>query len=153
MTTVAQPVNGQDINLAARATRNALELLLADHGTSFRPLAAMNVIASRGAALEPEDVVASLSNAFDVENEPVKTILHGLETRGLVRRTTSTVDGKRHFELTEEGKAEHQRLSALTATLTAELYRGFEAEDLATTRRVLVALTERANARVAAMLG
>lgn len=152
MTTVAPPVTGQDINLAARATRQALEVLLAEQGTSFPPLAAMNVIVSRGATLDTNAVIATLGNALDVDPDTIRAVLHGLEARGLVRRTTSTVDRKPHFEMTAEGSAEHQRLSALTAALTAELYRDFDAEDLATTRRILVTLTERANTHVSAAL-
>ena len=152
MTLVAQPVTGQDINLAARATRQALDVLLAEQGTSFPPLAAMNAIGSRGATLEANAVVAMLGNALDVDPETIRTILHGLEARGLVRQVTSNADGKTHFELTAAGTAEHRRLSAVTAALTAELYRDFDAEDLATTRRILVTLTERANAHVSLTL-
>jgi len=147
MTTVAQPVTGQDINLAARATRKALELLLAEQGTAFPPLAAMNVIASRGALLSREAVVRTLANALDVDPQSVQTIVHGLQTRGLVRPTPDD-----HFELTAAGAAEHARLTTITGGLTRQLYRDFSPEDLATTRRVLVTLTERAEQHVAAGL-
>jgi DNA-binding MarR family transcriptional regulator len=146
MTAATLPVTGQDINLAARATRKALEILLAEQGTSFPPLATMNVIVSRGGSLDREALVRTLANAMDVDPQTIETVIHGLEARGLVKQTGA------HYELTPEGSAEHRRISAITAELTARLYRDFEPEDLAVTRRVLVTLTERAEAHVASSL-
>jgi DNA-binding MarR family transcriptional regulator len=149
MTTVGQPVNGQDINLAASATRTVLEVLLAEQGTSFAPFAAMNQMVALGPSANRDELVRRLGAAFQVDDATVLALLHGLQARGLVRQTTpSAADTTVHVQLTAEGEAEHQRLSSLVAAVTAELYRGFDAEDLATTRRVLVTLTERASAQV-----
>jgi hypothetical protein len=57
-----------------------------------------------------------------------------------------------HLELTPEGSAELQRLNAIIGGITAELYRDFDPDELAITRRVLVTLTERADAYIAASL-
>jgi DNA-binding MarR family transcriptional regulator len=152
MTVTARPVTGQDINLAARATRKALELLLAEQGASFPPLATMNAIVARGGSVQREELVRVLASALDVEAQTVAIIVHGLQTRGLVRDVPSTSDGTPHVELTPAGSTEHQRLSAIIGGLTDELYRDFGPDDLATTRRVLVTLTERAEGRVAASL-
>ena len=152
MTVSAPPITGQDINLAARATRKALELLLAEQGASFPPLATMNAIVARGASFQREELVRFLGRALDLDAQTVAMILHGLQTRGLVRDVASTSDATIHVELTPEGAAEHQRLNAIVGGLTAELYRDFDSDDLATARRVLVTLTERAEARVAASL-
>jgi DNA-binding MarR family transcriptional regulator len=150
MTSVGQPVNGQDINMAARASRKALEVVLAEQGTSFAPLAMLNTLVSRGGAMDHAALIAQLTHGLDVNAETVLTVLHGLETRGLARVTT---DAAPRVELTLEGQAEHARLSAITAELTRRLYAGFEADELAATRRVLVTLTERADAHVAASVG
>jgi DNA-binding MarR family transcriptional regulator len=146
MTTVAQPVTGQDINLAARATRKALEVVLAEQGFAFAPLATLNTIAGRGAVLDRQSLVRFLASAFDVDQQSVHTILHGLERRGLVHHT----DGR--VALTATGTAELGRLNAITGQLTQQLYRDFDPDDLAATRRVLVTLTERAEAHVASSL-
>jgi DNA-binding MarR family transcriptional regulator len=149
MTTVTQPpVTGQDINLAARATRKALEVLLAEQGASFQPLATLNSIAARGATLDAEALVRNLANAFDVDSQTVHSVLHGLQARGLVRQTPSHADSQSHFELTADGAQELQRLNAIVGQLTAKLYRDFDPQELATTRQVLVTLTERAEAYV-----
>ena len=54
------------------------------------------------------------------------------------------------MELIPTGEAEHQRLTAIVGKATAQLYSGFDAEDLATTRRVLVTVTERVSAQLRA---
>jgi DNA-binding MarR family transcriptional regulator len=153
MTTVTQPVNGQDINVAAAATRKLLEVLLAEQGTSFGPMATLNTLASpRGASLDRDALVANLSGALGVDATSVSGILHGLQARGLVE-LTAPAGGEVRFRLTEAGIAEQQRLSQVVAGVTTELYSGFDPADLATTRQVLVALTERANTRLRTTLG
>ena len=149
MTAIAQPVTGQDINLAARATRQVLEVLLAEQGTSFTPFAALNQIVVLGPSVDRDGLVRRLGSAFALDDASVPAILHGLQARGLVHQTTSSgAAASAQVELTAAGEDEHQRLTRLVAGLTAELYRGFDADDLATTRRVLVAVTERATAQI-----
>ncbi len=150
MTAVGQPVTGQDINMAARATRQALEVVLAEQGTAFPPLAMLNTLVSRGGAVDHAALVAQLARGLDVNAESVRTVLHGLETRGLVRMSS---DAASRVQLTPEGQAEHRRLSAIISELTDALYAGFDADELAVTRRVLVTLTERADTHVAAAVG
>jgi DNA-binding MarR family transcriptional regulator len=151
MTTVAQPVNGQDIAVAARASRQVLDVLLAEQGTSFAPFATMNTVVALGRSLDCDALVRHLGAAFDVDATTVRSLLHGLEALGLVQQTAES-GPELHYQLTREGQAEQQRLSKLAAGVAAELYRGFNAEELATTRRVLVALTERAAAQVRSAL-
>jgi DNA-binding MarR family transcriptional regulator len=150
MTAVGQPVNGQDINMAARATRKALDVVLAEQGTSFPPLALLNTLTSRGGVLERATLIAQLARGLDVNAETVQTILHGLETRGLV---AVGAPEPTQVQLTPEGQAEHRRLTTVIGGLTDALYAGLEADELAVTRRVLVTLTERADAHVAAAVG
>ena len=153
MTTTAQPVNGQDINVAAAATRKVLEVLLAEQGTSFGPMATLNTIASPlGAALDREALVAHLSGALGVDATSVRGILHGLQARGLVELTGAAGPDAR-FQLTAAGIAEQRRVSQVIAGVTTELYSGLDPADLATTRQVLVVLTERANTRLRTTLG
>jgi DNA-binding MarR family transcriptional regulator len=146
MTTVGQPVTGQDINMAARAARTALDVVLAEQGTSFPPLAMLNTIVSRGNAMDRDALIAQLASGLVVNAETVLIVLHGLETRGLVR---TIGDETPRVELTPAGNAEHGRLTSIVGELTRALYAGFDAEDLAVTRRVLVTLTDRADAHVA----
>jgi DNA-binding MarR family transcriptional regulator len=150
MTAVGQPVTGQDINMAARATRKALDVVLAEQGTSFPPLALLNTLVSRGAAMDRDALVAQLARGLDVNAETVLTVLHGLESRGLAAVTGG---GTLQVRLTDAGQTEHRRLTSIVSGLTSVLYAGFDAEELAVTRRVLVTLTERADAHVVATVG
>ena len=71
MTTVGQPVTGQDINMAARATRKALDVVLAEQGTSFPPLAALNTLVSRGGALDRGTLIAQLARGMSYAKDRV----------------------------------------------------------------------------------
>jgi DNA-binding MarR family transcriptional regulator len=150
MTSVRRPVTGQDISMAARATRKALDVVLAEQGTSFPPLAMLNTLVSRGAVLDRDALITQLARGLDVNAETVLTVLHGLETRGLLR---VSADATPRVQLTPDGQDEHRRLTAIISGLTDALYAGFDTDDLAVTRHVLVALTERADAHVAATVG
>jgi len=146
MTIAATPLSGQDIGLAARATRKALDVVLAELGFAFAPLATLNSIVSRGAALDREALIRFLASAFDVDPQTVVTVLHGLESRGLIQEA----DG--YFALTPDGTAELGRLNASVGGLTQKLYGDLDPDDLVAARRVLVTLTERAEAHVASVL-
>lgn len=141
--TATQPVNGQDINVAARAVRTLLDDLLAAEGTSFAPSATLNFIATRGPSIPREVLVRDLGAGLDVDPSTVLALLRHLQARGLVRQSTAVV------ELTAAGETEQRRLQALVAAATTELYRGFDPVDLATTRRVLVTVTERVATQMA----
>ena len=150
MTSGGQPVNGQDINMAARATRKALDVVLAEQGTSFPPLGMLNTLVAEGGVMDRDTLIARLARGLDVNQDTVLTVLHGLDTRGLLEATDEVTP---RIRLTPEGRAEHRRLTAIVGGLTSVLYAGFDAEELAVTRRVLVTLTERSDAHVAATVG
>jgi hypothetical protein len=63
MTTSTQPVTGQDIAVAAKATRTLLDMLLAEAGTSFAPFATLNTVAVRGPSVSRADLLRSLGAA------------------------------------------------------------------------------------------
>jgi DNA-binding MarR family transcriptional regulator len=147
---VQQPVTGQDINVAARATRRLLEGLLAEAGTSFPTSATLNTLVARGPSVPKEHLVRELGAGLDVDSSTVLALLRHLKTRGLVRETRPGGEATPlHIELTPAGEAEHRRLRTIVGAATAELYSGFDADDLATARRVLVTVTERAAAQLA----
>ena len=69
-------------------------------------------------------------------------LLARLEDRGLASGTAA--DGPGPAEATSEGAALHASLAAAVGPTTRELFAGLDADDLATTRRVLTQVTERA---------
>ena len=135
----AQPVNGQDINVAAQAVRSVLEVVLAEAGTTFPPFATMNTLAARGPQVTRDALVAEIASGLQVDEATVRAILRGLQSRGLVTRTSGP-DSSVRVEFTPEGEAEHRRLRTLVQAATVDLYKELDPEALATTRLVLVAL-------------
>ena len=57
------------------------------------------------------------------------------------------------MRITDAGRELFDRTSAETAPISARVYAGIPAEDLAAARRVLAHVTERANAELAALAG
>ena len=88
-----------------------------------------------------------LGAGLDVDSSTVLALLRHLQSRGLVRETRPAGEATEgtpvHVELTPDGEAEHRRLRTIVGAAAAELYSGFDADELATTRRVLVTVTER----------
>jgi DNA-binding MarR family transcriptional regulator len=148
-TATAQPVTGQDINLAAQAVGRLRDGLLAEAGTSFPTSAALNTIVTRGPSVPRESLMRELGSGLDVDASTVQVLLRALQARGLIRQTRPAGEGTAvHIELTPDGEAEHRRLGAIVGAAVAELYGGIDADDLATTRRVLVTVTERVSAQL-----
>jgi DNA-binding MarR family transcriptional regulator len=142
--TTAPPVTGQDINVAARATRKLLDVLLAEAGTSFAPFVTLNAVATRGPSVSRVELVRVLGPGLDVDGSTILALLQHLQSRGFVRQTRSSGDETAvQVELTPDGETEYRRLQKIVGAATSELYGGLDPDDLATTRRVLVTVTER----------
>lgn len=56
------------------AARRALEVLLAEQGTSFEPTATLNAIVGVGKSLDRDGFVQYLSNALRVDVQTVRTL-------------------------------------------------------------------------------
>ncbi|SRR6266498_1154585 len=148
--TQALPVTGLDINLAARATRAVLVELLHQAGTTFPDWAVLNSIGASGGTLEYEALRDRLAAGLGADEPAIAGLLEQLRAAGLIReRSGAAGSGAVSLELTADGDALYQRLQAAVGQLTAQLYSGLDADDLAITRRVLLEVTQRANARLA----
>ena len=143
-TIAAPPFTGQDINVAARAVRRLIDVLLAEAGTSFFPFAILNVIDGSGPSVELTALTKRLGTGLDVDESTVLAWLRQLESLGLIRQSRRDGEQRVLVELTAEGVAEQRRLSTIGGQATAQLQSGFSADELATTRRVLTTLSERA---------
>jgi DNA-binding MarR family transcriptional regulator len=71
-------------------------------------------------------------------------LVEQLESAGLIRPVSGRGSGDAQVEMTEAGRALHQRITEGITRNSAELFGGIDVDDLATTRRVLVQVTERA---------
>ncbi|MEV4616502.1 MarR family winged helix-turn-helix transcriptional regulator [Kitasatospora sp. NPDC049258] len=139
-------LNGQIIGRAHHATRALLERLLAPAGLTFHQSLALNATADQGGSADREQLVARLTGALKVDPPVVLAALAGLTTAGLLAESP---DGPGRLALTERGRARQEEVRAAVAGLTARLYGGLPAEDLAVAARVLAVVTERADAEAA----
>jgi DNA-binding MarR family transcriptional regulator len=142
MTDSPTPLTGQDINVAARATRSVFDSLLRDAGTTFPVWVALNMLGTAGSRLPREVLRRNLTEGLDADPAAVDGLLDELGSAGLAEVGVAAV------ELTPDGTALHERLRDATADAAARLWSGFDPQDLATTRRVLLEVTERARAQV-----
>lgn len=141
--TTAPPLTGQDINVAASATRALFNIQLDRAGIAFEEWVALRALAAPGPA-QRATVRGRLAELLSVAPATVERLFDGLAARGLVREDGSgdapTVD------LTPEGRTVFEQVNNGGLAVAAELYGDMDADDLATTKRVLADVTERAKA-------
>ncbi|MGI8336097.1 MarR family winged helix-turn-helix transcriptional regulator [Actinomadura scrupuli] len=134
--TQAPPLTGQDIGLAANATRKLLDILLDRTGTTFDEWVALRTLALEGPVIPPAALLPDLAGKLSAGEPAVAALLDRLTARGLVQEG---------FALTADGQALFARLRDAVAGVTARMYGDLDAGDLAVTRRVLAQVTERAH--------
>jgi hypothetical protein len=143
--TTEGPVNGQDIGVAARATRAVLDQFLAGAGTEFESWIGLRVLAQAGEPVPRNRLVHQL--VANLGHDPASALLlvQRLSARGWYAAADSDA-----VTLTAEGAAFYATLVDGVAVITSELYGGIDPADLAAAKRVLVEVAERATDRAAA---
>jgi DNA-binding MarR family transcriptional regulator len=146
------PVTGQVIGETERALEPLISNLLGDLGTNFPTRVALQLIATKGPVVSPtaleRDLEQSLLERDLASQRDLSNVglLEQLEADGLIRRVAGPERGEVHVEMTERGRALHQRITEGIARNSKEIFGGIDIDDLATTRIVLVQITERARA-------
>ena len=137
-------LTGQDIAEAEGAVTRLLERALAKEGATRQDYIALRVLTLRGPYMSPGELHAFLAaqRQLGLTTAAAAELLAGLEGRGLASGTAA--DGPGPAQATPEGAARHASLAAAVAPATRELFAGFDPDDLATARRVLTRITERA---------
>jgi hypothetical protein len=136
-------LNGQIIGQAERSTRAVLDRLLADTGTDFTGWVTLNLLHTSDGTPDEATLTRRVAAGLKIADHTAREALDRLAADGLV----STHDGP--VTPTEAGTRRYQRIAAGIAQLTERLYGGLPAADLAAAGRVLVELTERADAELA----
>lgn len=142
--TDAPTLTGQDIGTAARATGALLNRLLSATGTDFQSWVVLNSLGTNGSALDRDKLVGRVVTGLKVDAPSVSATLAELLHSGLV----SEVDGS--VSLTPAGTDMFDGIRESIGGITRRIYGGLPADELAVAHRVLVAVTERANAELAA---
>jgi DNA-binding MarR family transcriptional regulator len=138
-TTSTPPITGRDINLAARATRDVLDVLLTEAGVSFNRWVALRTVALTG-PIDAGPLHDNLAADLRVDAAAADDLLADLGRSGLTSRQHGQV------ALTPAGDVLYRRIQSAVAQATTELYAGIDPGDLAVTARVLRQVTERAAA-------
>lgn len=123
---------------AARAFVRALTLRLAEHGVSFGHWAFLRILWERDGLTQRE-----LSEMAGVMEPTTFAALKAMEELGYVERRQVPENRKNvYVHLTVQGRALEKKLVPLAEDVNKVATRGVKAGELATTRRVLLAMLD-----------
>ncbi|WP_086729577.1 MarR family transcriptional regulator [Streptomyces carpinensis] len=145
MTTTAPPVNGRVIALAHYAGRALLEGVLARHGATFHQSVTLRAVVAAGGSIGPDELVGDVTGSLKTDESVVRGVIEELTATKLLEGDPAAS----RLRLTDAGRELYESTTTETAEISARLYAGIPAEDLAIAGRVLALITERANAQLA----
>ena len=143
--TTAPLADARALGLAHYAARGVLEHVLARHGVTFQQQIALRAAVSADAPQAPDELVTQVRGSLKADPADIRATLDEL----LVKRLL-VADGA-HLRPTDAGRELLAAIGAETAPVTARIWGGIPAEDLAAAGRVLSLVAERANAELAAL--
>ncbi|MET8504172.1 MarR family transcriptional regulator [Streptomyces sp. NPDC004787] len=143
--TLAAPADSRALGLAHYAARGVLEHFLARHGATFLQQVTLRAAVTAEAPQTADALVSQVRASLKSDPADVHAALGELLTRGLL-----VADGE-HLRPTEAGRALLAAVAAESAPVSARIWSGIPAEDLAAAGRVLALVAERANAELAGL--
>ncbi|MFJ2952124.1 MarR family transcriptional regulator [Streptomyces sp. NPDC087226] len=142
MTTIA---DSRTLGLAHYAARGVLEHVLALHGTTFQQQVALRAAVGADAPRTRDELEGQVRDSLKADPAAVRATIDELLDRRLL-----VMDGA-HLGPTDAGRQLLSSVGTRTAPISARIWGGIPAEDLAAAGRVLALVTERANAELAAL--
>ncbi len=133
---------GQTLAFAERALTAVLRRHLAERRTTPETWYALQLIATRGPALDREALSDDLASSPNLDADATRELLARLEADGLIC-------GDAQVDLTTAGEAVHRSLREYIAEPRTRLLSQFDVEDVETTIRTLQAITARAEQELA----
>ncbi|MEV6839621.1 MarR family transcriptional regulator [Streptomyces sp. NPDC051133] len=146
MTTTAPTANGRVIALAHYAARALLEGVLVRHGATFQHSVTLRAVVVAGESIGRDELAADVAGSLKTDVSVVRDVVGELTVAKLLEEDAADASRVR---LTDAGRDLYESTTAETAEISARLYAGIPAEDLAVAGRVLTLVTERANAELA----
>ncbi|MET8586910.1 MarR family transcriptional regulator [Streptomyces collinus] len=143
MTTTAPAADARMLGLAHYAARGVLEHVLARHGLTFLQQVALRAVVTADAARTPDDVVTEVRGSLKADPVEIRATLDEL-----LAKQSLAADGM-YLRPTDAGRELLAAVGAETAPISAGIWGGISAEDLAAAGRVLALVTDRANAKLA----
>lgn len=144
--TPTPPLNPRVIALAHYASRALLEHVLARHDVTFQQSVTLRLAAVAEGPVERERIVDGVTGALKISAAEAGSVVDELVAAELL-----AARGAAQVRITDAGRELYERTSAETAPITARIYAGIPADDLAAAGRVLTLITERADAEFAAL--
>ncbi|MFE7169284.1 MarR family transcriptional regulator [Streptomyces sp. NPDC057616] len=141
----APPADARALGLAHYAARAALESVLGRHGVTFAQQITLRLVAVAEAPFERQALVDQVVGSLKADTADVQEVVEQLLAKGFLAAEASQV------RITEAGQEFYGAVTGETAQISARVWGGIPAEDLAATGRVLALVTERANAELAAL--
>ena len=137
--TAPRTIDGRDINVAAAATRSILTAVLKREGLTFEQYIVLRTAVLNGPAT-PAVLVETAAGPANAAGEPdvLRKTLDPLRDKGLA-------DLGELVEATQRGRDLVERVTTEATAAGDRLFEGISGEDLATTKRVLNLVTERAS--------
>ncbi|MEU1621104.1 MarR family transcriptional regulator [Streptomyces sp. NPDC005722] len=146
MTTTAPTADGRVIALAHYAARALLEGVLTRHGVTFQQNVALRAVVAAGGATGRDALVRDVTGSLKTGESVVRGVIEELTDGKLLEEDPSEAS---RIRLTDAGRRLYGTTTTETAAISARLYAGIPAADLAVAGRVLTLVTERANAELA----
>lgn len=145
MTTTTPTVDGRVIALAHYAGRAVLEHVLAHRGLTFQQQITLRPLAIAEGPVEREDLVGQVADALKADAADIHGVVEELIAKGLAEADAS------RLHCTDAGRELYSGVVTETGKVSARIYAGIPAKELAAAGHVLALVTERANAELAAM--
>ncbi|MEO3762771.1 MarR family transcriptional regulator [Streptomyces sp. B8F3] len=145
MTGTAPVADARALALAHYAARGVLEQVLARHGMTFQQQIALRAAVTADAPQTPNDLVARVRGSLKADPAGIRATLDELLSKELL------VADAAHLRPTDAGREVLAAVAAETAPVSARIWGGIAAEDLAAAGRVLALVNERADAEFAAL--
>jgi hypothetical protein len=134
----------QFIGRTERTLRALMDQVLAGTGGTFHQWVALNFTAVNGESIDRGQLIAGLANAPQTDDTAAEaTIAEMVDERLLLTASGSVV------ALSDAGRERYARIRAAIDQTTAPLFADIPADDLATARRVLTTISERADTQIA----
>ncbi|MFW6694684.1 MarR family transcriptional regulator [Streptomyces sp. MAR4 CNX-425] len=147
MTTTAPAADARNLALAHYAARGVLEHILDRHGVTFQQQVALRTAVTADAPLTPDALADRVGGYLKADPADIRVTLDELLTRELLAE-----DGP-HLRPTDAGRELLAAVAAETAPISARIWDGIPAADLAAAGRVLAHVNARADAELAALTG
>lgn len=144
-TATAPVADARALGLAHYAARGVLEHVLDRLGMTFQQQIVLRAAVTANAPQTPYDLVTQVQGSLKADPADIRATLDELLARNLL-----VADGA-EIRPTDAGRELMAAIGAQTAPVTARVWGGIPAEDLAAAGRVLALVTERANAELAAL--